>query len=87
MKLNFRMNFMDSQMLIVSTKNITIVSCCPGWAEKKKTTPWGTLPCLCWNGEEIWTSHAINRFLAREFGLMGKTSVQSGQVDEVGNLI
>jgi len=57
------------------------------WSALKATTPWGQLPSLVWDGEIIYTSLAINRFLAREFGLMGKNNVQSAQVDEVLDVI
>merc|ERR1719273_839723 len=57
------------------------------WAAMKATTPWGQLPSLAWDGEVIYTSLAINRFLAREFGLMGNNNVQSAQVDEVMDVI
>jgi len=57
------------------------------WSARKATTPWGQLPSLAWDGEVIYTSLAISRFLAREFGLMGKNSIQSAQVDEVMDVI
>merc|ERR1719187_73798 len=57
------------------------------WAERKPKMAWGQLPELTWDGEVIYTSISIARFLAREFGLMGKTSVESAQVDEVVDVV
>jgi len=58
-----------------------------GWAERKPKMAWGQLPELTWDGEVIYTSISIARFLAREFGLMGKTSVETAQVDEVVDVV
>ena len=52
------------------------------WEALRPTTPWGLLPSLSWNGEIIYESLAIARFLAREFGLMGRTSLESAQVEK-----
>merc|ERR1712173_630 len=58
-----------------------------GWKAKKATLAWGQLPILSWNGETIHTSLAIDRFLAKEFGLMGKNNVEAAQVDEVVDVL
>merc|ERR1719402_250787 len=57
------------------------------WAAMKKTLAFGQLPKLEWDGAVIYTSLSIARFLARQFGLMGKTSIQSAQVDEIVDVI
>ena len=45
---------------------------------------WGQLPCLTWStGDRIFQSMAICRFIAREVGLAGDTSLEMAQVDEV----
>ena len=46
---------------------------CPS---KKPTTPFGGLPVLSWDGEEIAQQMAIVRFLARKVGLAGKTDLE-----------
>ena len=53
------------------------------WAALKPTTPYGELPILYWDGEEIAQSLSVARFLAKEFGLVGKTNLEAAQVDEV----
>merc|ERR1712173_168191 len=58
-----------------------------GWKAKKATLARGQLPILSWNGETIYTSLAIDRFLAKEFGLMGKNNVEAAQVDEVVDVL
>ena len=50
------------------------------WTELKPSMPWGQLPMLQWKGESICQSMAICRFLAREFGIAGKTSLEMAQV-------
>eukprot|EP00092_Neocalanus_flemingeri_P001382 GFUD01001475.1.p1 GENE.GFUD01001475.1~~GFUD01001475.1.p1 ORF type:complete len:224 (-),score=69.63 GFUD01001475.1:109-780(-) len=57
------------------------------WAAMKPSMPWGQLPCLTWNGEVLCQSLAICRFLAREFGIAGRTSMEMAQVDEVIDVI
>ncbi|XP_064596196.1 hematopoietic prostaglandin D synthase-like [Liolophura sinensis] len=51
------------------------------YAEIKKAAPFGQLPVLEVDGENLAQSHAIERFLAREFGLDGETSLQKAKVD------
>jgi len=58
-----------------------------GWLAKKSSFAWGQVPRLTWDGKIIYTALAIARFLAREFGLMGKNNLESGQVDEVVDVI
>merc|ERR1739848_419225 len=57
------------------------------WAALKPSTPWGQLPLLSWNGEGIAQSMACSRFLAREFNLAGRTSMEMAQVDEIIDVI
>merc|ERR1719278_2378462 len=51
------------------------------WQEMKPGTPWGQLPMLRWKGDTLCQSMAICRFLAREFGVAGRTSMEQAQVD------
>jgi glutathione S-transferase len=53
----------------------------------KKTLAFGQLPKLEWDGEVLYTSLSIARFLAREFGLMGKNNLESVKVDEIVDVI
>lgn len=46
-------------------------------------TPLGTLPILEVDGKSLSQSYAINRFLARKFGLSGKNDWDEGQVNEI----
>ena len=38
---------------------------------------------LRWKGDTLCQSMAICRFLAREFGVAGRTSMEQAQVDEI----
>jgi len=53
------------------------------WTEMKPTTPFGVLPILCVDGEEICQSMAIMRYLANTYGLAGKCAMERGQMDEI----
>jgi len=53
------------------------------WSKLKPTLPYGQLPCLRWNGEMVCQSMTICRFLAREFGIAGRNSLEMAQVDEI----
>merc|ERR1712105_360162 len=57
------------------------------WASLKPTTPFGQLPVLSWDGVEICQSMAAARFIAREVGLAGNSSLEQAQVDEVVDVI
>ncbi|KAK3784176.1 hypothetical protein RRG08_001485 [Elysia crispata] len=57
------------------------------WPELKPHTPFGQMPMLEVDGEKIGQSVAIANYLAREFGLYGKTSMESCQIDQVVCLI
>merc|ERR1712212_318346 len=57
------------------------------WATVKPTTPFGQLPLLQWGDEVICQSMACARFVAREVGLAGNTSMESAQVDEIIDVI
>merc|ERR1712033_7749 len=53
----------------------------------KPKTDFGQLPVLNWDGVEICQSMACARFIAREVGLAGTTSLEQGQVDEIVDVI
>ncbi|RUS84493.1 hypothetical protein EGW08_007732 [Elysia chlorotica] len=57
------------------------------WSAVKPNTPFGQIPVLEVDGEEIGQSVAIANYLAREFGLYGKTNMESCQIDQVVCLI
>merc|ERR1712025_919776 len=50
---------------------------------KKSSFRYGQLPVLTYNGEEMYQSLAIARFLAAEFNLAGKNNIEAAQADEV----
>ncbi|CAG2239570.1 HPGDS [Mytilus edulis] len=51
------------------------------WPSIKPTTPLGQVPVLSVNGKLIPQSRAIERYLAREFGLYGKTNMENTMCD------
>ncbi|KAK2156990.1 hypothetical protein LSH36_201g04023 [Paralvinella palmiformis] len=53
------------------------------WVELKPATPFGQLPLLNVGGVQICQSHAIARYLAREFGFAGKTNLDQARADMV----
>jgi len=53
------------------------------WLERKPSCPFGQLPTLTVDGVQLCQAHAIARFLAREFGLAGSTSVEQAQADMI----
>ena len=57
------------------------------WTRMKPKTDFGQLPILNWDGVEICQSMACARFIAREVGLAGNTSMEQGQVDEIVDVI
>ena len=57
------------------------------WTALKPQTPWGQVPLLSWDGEVIAQSMSCARFLAREFNLAGRTSMEMAQVDEIIDVI
>ena len=52
-------------------------------ASLRPSLPYGQLPILEYNGEVLCQSITIARFLAKQFGLAGNTSLESAQADEV----
>lgn len=50
------------------------------WPALKKTTPYGQMPILEVDGEVICQSRAIEIFLAKRFGLCGKTDIEEAKV-------
>ncbi|GMR49270.1 hypothetical protein PMAYCL1PPCAC_19465, partial [Pristionchus mayeri] len=55
------------------------------WAEVKDKTPFGHLPVLEVDGAQIPQSHAIARYLAKEFGFYGKSPFESAWVDALAD--
>merc|ERR1712080_363462 len=49
----------------------------------KARLPWGQLPSLKYKGVTLTQSVSIARFLATEYGLVGRTSLHSAQCDEI----
>lgn len=56
------------------------------WATEKPKTPFGQVPVLTIDGEEFTESHAIARYLAREFGFYGKTNKDGFEIDRMMGL-
>lgn len=57
------------------------------WPQVKPTTPQGSLPFLEVDGVVIVQSNAINRYLARKFGLAGRSTLEEAQADMVVDTI
>lgn len=58
------------------------------FAEFKSTSPFGQVPVLqVADDVRIGQSRAIERFVARRFGLFGATPLQSGQIDATAELL
>ena len=53
------------------------------WPKHKADTPFGQMPVLHWDGEELAQSWAINKFIARKVGWAGKTDLEFAQADMV----
>jgi len=53
------------------------------WPKYKPEAPFGQGPYLVYNGKKIGQSAAMACFLAREFGLYGKTNSEAAVVDQV----
>jgi len=53
------------------------------WQQLKPNTPFGALPILEFDGLVLSQSLAIARFLAREFGIAGKSRYEEAVVDSV----
>ena len=53
------------------------------WTDLKPSTPFGQLPIMLWNGEELAQCLGVARFLAKEFGLAGRNNLEAAQVDEI----
>jgi len=53
------------------------------FASVKGKLPWGQLPTIKYNGTMLAQSMTIARFLATEYGLTGRTSLEAAQADEI----
>merc|ERR1712039_644032 len=53
------------------------------WAKHKPNTPFGSVPVLHWDGEEMAQTMAIVRFVARKVGMAGKTDMEFFKADMV----
>ncbi len=50
-------------------------------------TPWGTLPVLYWDDEEIGQAFPIARFVARKAGLAGKDDIEMARADVMADQV
>lgn len=60
------------------------------WSEIKHDVtrfPFGQMPVLTVGGVALPQSHAIERYIAREYGLMGKTNLEAALIDAVNETI
>uniref|UniRef100_A0A914DCF2 glutathione transferase n=1 Tax=Acrobeloides nanus TaxID=290746 RepID=A0A914DCF2_9BILA len=57
------------------------------WQEFKPTTPQGKLPFLEVDGNILPQSYAIARYIARKYGLAGKSDFEQAQVDALADFI
>jgi len=53
------------------------------WGTQKPSYPYGQLPMLYWDGQEVAQSLAVQRFLAKKFSLAGRDDLEAAQVDEI----
>jgi len=53
------------------------------WPKHKPNTPFGSVPVLFWDGEELAQTMAIVKFVARKVGMAGKSDVEFAQADMV----
>uniref|UniRef100_A0A158R4S3 Glutathione S-transferase 1 n=1 Tax=Syphacia muris TaxID=451379 RepID=A0A158R4S3_9BILA len=53
------------------------------WSALKEKTPFGQLPILEVDGKVLAQSRAIEKYLAKTFGLNGKTDWESAKIDEL----
>jgi len=54
-----------------------------GWEALKASTPFGQLPTLSVNGKVFAQSAAIQRYIAREYGLFGSNELEGLQIDGI----
>ncbi|KAK5965484.1 Glutathione S-transferase [Trichostrongylus colubriformis] len=57
------------------------------WPKHKAEMPFGQLPVLDVDGKQLCQSHAILRYLARNFGYAGKDAWEQAQVDAIGDQV
>ena len=55
------------------------------WPKLKPSFPNGSVPVMYWDGEELFESMAIARFVARKAGLAGITDLEFAQADMILN--
>ncbi|KAE9553767.1 hypothetical protein FO519_003035 [Halicephalobus sp. NKZ332] len=56
------------------------------WSEFKKNAPFEKLPYLEFDGIKLPESYAINRYLAKKYGLAGKDDLEQARVDAIADL-
>ena len=52
------------------------------WPKHKPSTPFGSVPVLRWDGEELAQTMAIVKFVARKVGMAGKSDIEFAQAGE-----
>ncbi|GMR36255.1 hypothetical protein PMAYCL1PPCAC_06450, partial [Pristionchus mayeri] len=57
------------------------------WPKLKNSTPFGSLPMLEFDNQQLGQSQAITRYLATRFGLSGRTPMEEAQVDALADCI
>ncbi|CAJ0927243.1 unnamed protein product, partial [Mesorhabditis belari] len=54
------------------------------WGELKKTTHFGQLPVLKFDGKQLAQANAIAKFLGAEFGFNGSNAYEAALIDSIG---
>lgn len=57
------------------------------WKKMKESTPWGSVPYLLYNGEEITQTRAITRFVAKKLGYYPEDPVLASHCDAIHDAI
>ncbi|PIO66208.1 glutathione S-transferase protein [Teladorsagia circumcincta] len=74
------------QVFVLAGQNFTDVRLThEEWPKHKAEMPFGQMPVLEVDGKKLPQSHAIVRYLARQFGFAGKSAWEEAQVDAIAD--
>ncbi|XP_071865375.1 glutathione S-transferase S4 [Bombus fervidus] len=71
----------------VEFQDIRITHSSEEWSNMKSTTPFGQLPTLEINGKVYSQTLPICRYLAKQFNLLGKTDLDTLQIDAIASAL